>query len=188
MLMRHLVKHRMGSTYQIWRHPESRIVSFFTDKFRIQPSRCDEPDFAWQPCHKVFLPVVGMTEDRSTHEIAEAFLQMTFDQLIDALPEFYDREPHTWPQAWSSSCFICHRRVFRWPDTIKLRMEDGTEALSTVPDFDVTKKTNPSSHLQRDFSVNEQHRDVLQNIYKSDYRIGGYERQPATCESGKSIT
>ena len=178
----HTIKHRCKSAFQIIRHPEPRFVSFFMDKFRIQPTLCESKDFQWQACHHSFFPLIGMSQKNSNQEIANAFLKLSFDRVIEALPEYYAIDPHTWPQTWTSQCRFSspeknHEgrkgRWFRLPGIQSLKMEES-ESLPQIPDVDFSKKTNQSSYFKRDFQVTADHRETLRRIYADDYRIGDY--------------
>lgn len=175
MLARSLVKHRIGSACQIVRHPESRFISFFMDKFRIQPSLWRTDGFEWQPCHLAFLPVIGKTQESTRREIASAFLSMPFSQLLEALPRYYALDSHTWPQTWTGRMRVGARMTVKWPGLRKIRMEDGMSALADVPDIDFSEKTNPSSYKHRDFVITSDHRAILNTLYASDYELGSYD-------------
>lgn len=159
---------------QIVRHPELRTVSFFVDKFRIQPGLFESQGFQWQQCHKVFFPVIGVTKEDSDSQIAERFMEMSFDRFIESLPDLFAQDAHSCPQAWTKRIRVCGVRLFDWPGVKVIRVEDGVEALRCIPDVDFLTKTNESSCQQRDFQVTNRHRKVLYSIYESDYLLGQY--------------
>ena len=159
---------------QIIRHPELRTVSYFMDKFRIQPSLYSSQGFQWQQCHRVFFPVIGVTADHTDSQIAERFLAMPFDRFIESLPDLFSRDAHSCPQAWTKRIQVRGVRLFDWPGVKLIRVEDGVEAMNCIPDVDFLTKTNESTYQQRDFQVTDRHRQVLYSIYKSDYLLGRY--------------
>ncbi len=175
-LLRALISGNLRKSFHLLRCPYKRIVSCFMDKYRKQPTRIHVDGFEWQHCHSIFFPHLSIQTGASNEEIAQRFLQFSFDQFIDLLPSVYHRDGHFKPQYWTNRLLVGGRNLIPWPCCTTIRIEDP-EALSQIPGIDFSVKTNTTGHIDRDFELNDRHKDVIHRLYQKDFQLGGYPTQ-----------
>jgi hypothetical protein len=172
-LIRALFSGNLGKSIHLLRCPYRRTVSCFMDKYRKQPNRIDQQGFEWQHCHSILYPLLNISAESSAEEIAEKFLSFSFDAFIEALPSIYHLDAHFKPQHWSKRLLIGNRNRFCWPFCQTINIENK-EALATIPGIDFSVKTNTTGHIDRDFELNDEHRKVIQRLYREDFALGEY--------------
>lgn len=172
--LKHLLKDRSLKTFFVVRSPYERTISCFMDKFRKQPARVKEPGFQWQACHKLIYPYCGISEGDSDKVKADRFLQFSFDDFLEILPDIYTFDGHYQPQWWSNNVRIFNRKIFSWTGCTIIKMEDK-DALCQIQDIDFSVRANFTNHLNRGFELTERNRKIIQNLYEKDFFIGGYD-------------
>ncbi|WDE01632.1 sulfotransferase family 2 domain-containing protein [Thalassomonas actiniarum] len=86
--------------YVIVRSPCSRLLSFFNDKFRRNIRNKQPGKRCWQDCQRLFFQVLALDLETNDHSKRQRFLQTSYREFIDFLPEVYQRDVHLQPQCY----------------------------------------------------------------------------------------
>lgn len=174
LLLHALLRERHFKTWLVVRNPYARIISCFKDKYRKQPMRIAENNFHWQMCHDVVFERRGVPLSASDEAKAAALLEMTFEDFIQLLPIIYPLDEHFHPQAWLTKLRMGSQRVAKWPVHRVAQMED-VEMLRLIPGIDLSKQTNSTGHIKKDFEWSDETRQIVRDIYRADFALGAYE-------------
>jgi hypothetical protein len=163
--------------YLVARDPFERLASMFRDKFRRHPkAKLERPDkLPWQDVQRRFLQKLrpGWNEGQT----AETLLGISFEEMIDALPDLYQTDGHLQPQANARVFWL---RGLAWPARYSrvLKMESASDLrfMRNTLGLEMAHKHNATSTGPEPFPVvwGKHEVDTVRRLYREDFHWLGY--------------
>jgi hypothetical protein len=168
--------------YLIVRDPYRRLESFFRDKFRKHPAHSRASCAAdWQPCQRIFFPLLGVAPGSDGPAIRERLLSLAFPDFVRELARVYRRDHHLLPQV--DARFVRMRgAALGWIQPTRiLRMESAPDLafLAELLERDLDTPENATDDVAVECGWNAELRAIANRIYRWDFRLYRYPRTDA---------
>ncbi|MFT4927138.1 MAG: hypothetical protein ACI8WB_003244 [Phenylobacterium sp.] len=178
--------HRQANDWQvIVRSPYARLESFFKDKFRLNIKARRNGQAPWQHCQQLFFPVLDLDNPLDKRSIQQRFLQTSYAQFIDFLPDCYQQDVHLQPQSYlldeintvlsSDGCTRGLEGGVKDYRLIHLESAAETTAFARLSGINMSRRANSTQHLSLDDEpVAEDVLGVIHRLYQNDFTMLGY--------------
>ena len=170
-VFKHLIKYFYFKRILVIRHPYNRFISLFSDKYRKQPLRIIEGLHTWENTHKCLYKHLGITHEMTDKEIASKFLALKISDLIALLPKIIEEDAHFWPQSYSTNFSLFNLKI---PVKYVFQIERDAARIRDLTNIDLSVVKNKSDSDKFELSLND--KEKLSKIYKSDFKLGGYNQ------------
>ncbi len=162
------------------RNPYYRTISFFQDKFQVNPiiDRKDRRYHEWQDCQRLFFQYLGVKKNDSYDSIAKKLISLKFDNFLSFLPKVYLQDPHIRPQS-QLNFPICTLNLSPgfFSEIIQLEDEARLKDFGNRFGIDLNLKVNSTSSQKIKNWFNITNAEVIKNLYKNDFEFFNYSMQ-----------
>ncbi|MFK7946398.1 MAG: sulfotransferase family 2 domain-containing protein [Saprospiraceae bacterium] len=151
--------------YLLVRNPYKRLESCFKDKFRK-----NLPVKRGQTIHRLFYPILGITKNDELQKVHEILLAYTFEDFIKELPSVYNKDPHLYPQFWSS--LLGFNRLnwnAKFNKIYKLEHQQDIQDLEQNFKLNLKKTKNSTKKVETNIVWTSEMREIVNKIYKNDF-------------------
>ncbi len=157
--------------YFLVRNPYDRLVSFYENKFKRNPTELLAGDSSkdWQYCQKIFFHKLGISSKHTLEEKCKIFTNTSFENFIEMLPDLYMTDLHLIPQYKILKLFFWRVKYDRL-----IKIEDMDEEFMKSIEVDIMVRVNKTvrTKWQDYYSVSTKSR--VKDLYNRDFEIFKY--------------
>jgi hypothetical protein len=161
------------------RNPYLKLESFFINKFRTIVN--EDQLTHWEECQQLFFPFLKIELNHSYETIKQRFLNCTFSEFIEILPEVYLRDGHLIPQYFSESIKLSKKGIgigsfpIKYTSILKIESPETMRFLFEEIGIDIQKRLNPSKSKNEDLEWTPKLREIVNRIYQKDFQNYNYD-------------
>ena len=168
------------SLHMVVRNPYHRALSFYKDKFKSIPlNNRENPTFKWEKPQRVFFPLLGVTNNNTTQDIADLLTNVSFKTFVSMLTQIYAIDEHINPQCW-----ILNHPNYKLLKTLVTpeeylsiyKMENLTEMVDFrfLTGCSLNQKCNNTQSINIEEDIDHDSIANLNRIYQQDFKMFGY--------------
>lgn len=169
--------------YLIVRNPYTRIESFFREKLRSKVALITNKDkpYSIKLHQEIFFPFAGIKREEPEYIKKQKLEKFSWRQFINALPKVYDMDAHLRPQSRILKPTIRHifQMELYYDRFFKIEDSDDMKDLSNLG-INLSIKANRTNKSKSEIFWNPRMIDLVQDIYKYDFKNFGYDLQYPT--------
>lgn len=151
--------------YVLGRNPYERVESFYRDKFNksLELNKSN----IWHKCHKIFFPILGISNKLSKKDKINIFKSITFKEFVIMLPEHYYKNTHLYKQATNFK---------KYKNVHKLKIESNHDKIFMEKEFKIDTNiilNETDKNINTDW--NEESIKIINKLYNQDFIYFNYK-------------
>lgn len=170
-----------GAYYFMARNPFNRIESFFKDKFR-KATDYYERKGNWQTSQMLFFPYLGIDKTVSPALVKRTLLDTSFAEMIQMLPELYEKDRHLVPQnrLLTNSLRLKGIKInhkIRIARILKIESREDMTILNKIFNLDTSEKRHSTESIDEDIIWSDAEIAVIESLYNEDFKYLNYSKK-----------
>jgi len=171
--------------YFLSRNPYKKLESFYKNKLIRDPQTIIHTYEDLKASQLIFFNYLGLSQQTPIDQIKNRLVQMSFREMVQALPDVYMNDPHLHPQSNLIHQVIRGFRInFHFDKFLKIENETDRNFLSSDLGVNLDVRENSS----RDFptpTINweKETLTIFHNLYRKDFDLLNYSEMKVTSSS-----